>query len=76
MAKVVRLVALDEAGRERGAIDGQELTVSMTEDAELMVTNGRSGLYGSITYGWEDLVPGFRRGEQVRLELQVVDEES
>lgn len=72
MTQLVRLVALVD-GRELGAIDGEELTISVTDDAELVVTNGHSGLYGPIVYGWEDLLPGFHLGmRDVRLELRII----
>lgn len=75
MTQLVRLVALVD-GRELGAIDGEELTISVTDDAELVVTNGHSGLYGPITYGWEDLLPDFHLGmRDVRLELRIVEDD-
>lgn len=73
--KLVRLVALSAYDEELGAIDGDELTISVTDDAELVVTNGHSGLSGPIAFGWEDLVPGYRRGEHIRLEIEIVDSE-
>lgn len=72
MSRLVRLVALVD-GRELGAIDGEELTISVTEDAEIQVSNGHFGLNGAILYGWEDLVPDYRIGDDVRLELQIVE---
>lgn len=73
---LVRLVALDPSGSELGSIDGEELTVSTTGDRELVVANGTVGVYGPVTFGWEDLVPGYRRGQTVRLELQVTAEDA
>lgn len=77
MSKLVRLVALDAAGKERGAIDGEILTISVTEDGEIVMLNGLVSLFESrpVTFGWEDLVPDYQRGEYVRLELKIVDEE-
>lgn len=76
MSKLVRLVALDPYDNELGAIDGEELTISTTDDGEIQVTNGRSGIFGPIVYGWADLVPDYQRGEPVRLELEVIDGDS
>lgn len=71
----MRLIARDADGRERGAIDGETLTVSVTDDGELVVLNGVTSLFDAhpVTFGWPDLVPDFRRGEQIRLELEIVE---
>ncbi|QNJ55921.1 hypothetical protein SEA_RASPUTIA_31 [Microbacterium phage Rasputia] len=76
--KILRLVALSDGPDgpiERGAIDGPELTLSVTVDGELLVANGLSGFFGggALQYGWEDLVPDYRLGETVRLEVRIVD---
>ncbi|QUE25298.1 hypothetical protein SEA_FIZZLES_1 [Microbacterium phage Fizzles] len=76
MSKRVRLVALDKFDNERGAIDGERLTIWATDDGEVQVSNGAYGLLGGeIVFDWSDLVPDFERGEEVRLELEIVDEE-
>lgn len=73
MTKLVRLVAVDPFDNELGAIDGEEITIGVTDDGELEITNGRTGLFGPVLYGWEDLVPDYRRGDPVRLELEIVE---
>lgn len=75
--KLVRLVARDASGRERGAIDGETLTISATDDGELVVLNGVTSLFESrpVAFGWEDLVPDYQRGERIRLELEIIDPE-
>jgi len=75
MTKLVRLVALTEDGRELGAIDGTSLSISATDDGELQVANGALGLGGWVEFGWEDLVPDYRRGDHVRVELQIIERE-
>lgn len=74
---IVQLVAVaDGPGgtRKLGVIDGEKLSIWATEDKELQVTNGSFSLSGGETvFGWEDLVPDYRIGETVRLELRVVD---
>lgn len=75
--KLIRLVALDAYDNERGAIDGETLTISATDDGELVVLNGVTSLLESrpVSFGWEDLVPDYRRGEPIRLELEIIDAE-
>lgn len=75
MSKLVRLVALDFYDNELGAVDGEELTIVTTDDGEIQVTNGRSGIDGPIVYDWADLAPDYQRGGYVRLELEIIDED-
>lgn len=76
MSKRVRLIALDRFDNELGVIDGERLSIWATDDGEIQVTNGANGLMGQgIVFDWSDLLPGWHRGDHVRLELDIIDEE-